>query len=226
MGSSGFGQYILYMILPMALGFWAQHAVKSTFRRYSEVEPSNGLTGAQVARRILDANGLSGVPIEAVPGEMTDHYDPSSRTVRLSQPVCNARSISAISVAAHEVGHAIQHAKAYAPMTVRSAMFPAVAFSSQVWMILLFAGFFLHATGLIWLAIALYSVAVLFHVVTLPVEFDASRRAKKQLQELGLVAQGESQAVASVLRSAAMTYVAGALASIAMLAYFLGMARD
>jgi hypothetical protein len=215
--------FLILFIVPMVLGFWAQHRVKTTFASNLQVPVANGMTGAQVARRILDANGLNDVPIEETPGSLSDHYDPRSKSVHLSPEVFRGVSIASTSVAAHEVGHAIQHAKSYAFFRFRSAMFPAVQFASNIWMIFLLGGIFLQIAGFIVLAVALYSIAVLFQIVTLPVEFDASSRAKGQLNELGLVIASEGAGVKSVLKAAAWTYVAGALAAVAMLLYYLSM---
>jgi Zn-dependent membrane protease YugP len=213
--------WILAFIVPMVIGFWAQHRVKSTFARNLEVPIANGMTGAEVARRVLDANGLHEVPVEEVQGSLSDHYDPRNRSVHLSTDVYRGRSVASTAVGAHEVGHAIQHAKSYGFFRFRSALFPAVSFTSNIWMLFLLGGIFLGVFQLIYVAIALYSVAVLFQLVTLPVEFDASRRAKQQLKDLGLVASTESGGVASVLTAAAWTYVAGALAAVAVLLYYL-----
>jgi uncharacterized protein len=215
--------FLLAFIVPMVVGLWAQHRVKSTFARNLEVPVANGMTGAQVARRILDANGLQEVPIEETPGSLSDHYDPRSRSVHLSPEVFRGVSVASTSVGAHEVGHAIQHAQAYTFFRFRSAMFPAVQFASNVWLLFIFGGLILGAFGLAYVGIALYAIAVLFQIVTLPVEFDASRRAKRQLTDLGLVAANEGAGVKSTLTAAAWTYVAGALASVAMLLYFLSM---
>jgi uncharacterized protein len=218
--------FLIAFIVPMAVGLWAQHRVKSTFARNLEVPASHGLTGAEVARRVLDANGLHDVPIEETPGQLSDHYDPRNRSVHLSPDVYRGRSISSSAVGAHEVGHAIQHAKSYGFFRVRSAMFPAVAFASQIWVLFLVGGIFLQLAGFILVAVALYSIAVLFQIVTLPVEFDASNRAKQQLRDLGLVGSNEATGVNSVLKAAAWTYVAGALAAIATLLYFLSMLQN
>jgi hypothetical protein len=215
--------FLLAFIVPMVVGLWAQHRVKSTFARNLEVPVANGMTGAQVARRILDANGLQEVPIEETPGSLSDHYDPRSRSVHLSPEVFRGVSVASTAVGAHEVGHAIQHAQAYTFFRFRSAMFPAVQFASNVWLLFIFGGLILGAFGLAYVGIALYAIAVLFQIVTLPVEFDASRRAKRQLTDLGLVAANEGAGVKSTLTAAAWTYVAGALASVAMLLYFLSM---
>jgi len=218
--------FLIAFIVPMVIGFWAQHRVKSTFARNLQVPVANGLTGAQVARRVLDANGLTEVPIEETPGSLSDHYDPRSKSVHLSPEVFQGVSIASTSVAAHEVGHAIQHAQAYAFFRFRSTMFPAVQFASNIWMLFLIGGIFFQITGFIVLAVALYSVAVLFTIVTLPVEFDASSRAKTQLKELGLVVATEGAGVSSVLKAAAWTYVAGALAAVAMLLYYLSLLNN
>ena len=215
--------FLIAFIVPMILGFWAQHRVKSTFARNLEVPVANGMSGAQVARRVLDANGLNEVPIEETPGSLSDHYDPRSKSVHLSPEVFRGVSIASTSVAAHEVGHAIQHAQAYAFFRVRSAMFPAVQFASNIWVLFLIGGIFFQITGFVVLAVALYAIAVLFQIVTLPVEFDASNRAKRQLNELGLVVASEGAGVKSVLRAAAWTYVAGALAAVAILLYYLSL---
>jgi uncharacterized protein len=220
MGS--FGLYIAFLIPPLVIGLAVQWWLKKTFAEQAEVEIMNGMTGAQVARAVLDANGLNEVPVNESPGgPLSDHYDPRKRGVYLSQPVFEGDSVSSSAVAAHEVGHAIQHAQGYAPMKFRSALFPAVAFSSSIWMWLLMIGLLLQLAGLMLIAIVLYALAVLFHFVTLPVEFDASRRAGIQLSELGLVTSGEGAGVKKVLNAAALTYVAGALAALTQLLYFV-----
>jgi hypothetical protein len=217
--------FLFAFIVPMIIGFWAQHRVKSTFARNLQVPVANGMTGAQVARQILDRNGLHDVPVEQAPGSLTDHYDPRSRSVHLSEPVYNGVSVASTAVGAHEVGHAIQHAQAYSFFRFRSALFPAVQFASNMWMLLLFGGIILGVLQLAYLGVALFAIAVLFQLVTLPVEFDASRRAKDQLSDLGLVASNEAAGVKSTLTAAAWTYVAAALASVAMLLYYLSMIR-
>jgi Zn-dependent membrane protease YugP len=215
--------FLLFFIAPLILGLWAQHRVKSTFSKNLEVPVANGMTGAQVARRILDANGLNEVPVEETPGTLSDHYDPRSRSVHLSPHVYQGVSVASTAVGAHEVGHAIQHAQAYSFFRFRSALFPAVQFASNIWFLFLLGGIFLNILGFIWIAVALYAVAVLFQIVTLPVEFDASRRAKQQLQDLGFVASAEAAGVNATLRAAAWTYVAAALAAVAVLLYYLSL---
>jgi uncharacterized protein len=195
--------------------------LRRTFSRYSEVPIAAGLPGAAVAREILVRNGLADVPVgRASGGPLSDHYDPRKRALYLSPPVYEPSTVSAAAVAAHETGHALQHSRGYVPLRIRSAMFPVVAFASSAWVWLLLLGAFLGALGLVALALVLYAVAVAFHIVTLPVEFNASRRAGAQLRELGLVAAGEAEGVQKVLNAAAMTYVAGALAALSQLLYY------
>ncbi len=217
---SNLGLYAICLGIPLLIGLWTQHKVKSTFQQWSQVPEDTGLTGADVARRVLDANGLQSVPVNAVAGALTDHYDPRTRSVNLSEPVYGAATISSTAVAAHECGHAIQHAKAYVPMTVRSALWPATAFASSTWTILLLIGVVLGAFNLVIVAVVLYAAVVLFQFVTLPVEFDASRRAAVQLKQLGIANPDEAVGVRKVLTSAALTYVAGALAALSQLIYF------
>ena len=219
MGS--WGLYLVFLIPPLIIGFAVQGWLRKTVARNMQVAVASGQSGADVARQILDRNGLHGVPVEPSPGgPLSDHYDPRKRSVHLSEPVYAGRSVASTAIAAHEVGHAIQHERAYAPFRVRSALWPAVAFASSAWIFLLMIGLFAQIMGLVGLAIILYSVVVLFQLVTLPVEFDASRRALVQVRELGLVGQGESAGARKVLTAAAMTYVAGALAALSQLAYY------
>ena len=219
MGSLGL--YFVFLIPPLVLGFIIQRRLKTAVASQMQVQVANGMTGEQVARMILDHNGLSGVPVNIAPGgPLSDHYDPRGRTVNLSPDVHNGNAVASVAIAAHEVGHAIQHEKAYTPFKLRSAMFPAVAFASNAWLFLLMIGIFAQITGLAKLAVVLFAVVVLFQIVTLPVEFDASRRAKQQLHSLGLVSAGEEAGVSRVLSAAAMTYVAAALAALSQLAYY------
>jgi Zn-dependent membrane protease YugP len=219
---SDFGLYLLFLIPPLVLGLVVQAWLKRTFARYSEQPLSSGLAGAQVARTILDRNGLDAVPVELAPGgPLSDHYDPRKRALFLSQPVYRPASVAAAAVAAHETGHALQHATGYTALRLRSAMFPVVAIASNAWIWLLLAGAVLGALNLVALALLLYAVAVAFHLVTLPVEFNASRRAAAQLSALGLVTTAEQDGVRKVLTAAAMTYVAGALAALTQLLYYL-----
>jgi Zn-dependent membrane protease YugP len=213
--------YLAFMIPPLLIGLAVQWWLKRTFATYSNVQIGSGLPGAQVARQILDRNGLSEIPVEISPGgPLSDHYDPRKKALFLSEPVYSPPSVAAAAVAAHETGHALQDAAGYAPLKIRSAMYPAVAFASTAWIWLLIIGAVLNALNLVALALILYGVAVLFHIVTLPVEFNASRRASAQLVELGIVGAGEQAGVNKVLRAAALTYVAGALAALSLLLYY------
>jgi uncharacterized protein len=218
----GFGLYIAFLIPPLVFGLAVQWWLKRTFAKYSEVPVSAGLSGAQVARAILDRNGLSDIPVEISPGgALSDHYDPRKKALFLSEPVYGPATVSAAAVAAHETGHALQDSRGYVPLKLRSAMFPVVAFASSTWIWLLVIGALLNQLNLIGLALIVYAVAVAFHIVTLPVEFNASSRAAGQLRELGLVGPGGEQVgVKRVLSAAALTYVAGALAALTQLLYY------
>ncbi len=215
------GLYIWFFIVPFAIGLAVQAWLKRTVQTHAQIAVQSGLSGAQVARTILDANGLQEVPVNQAPGgALSDHYDPRGRTVNLSEVVYGPNSVAATAIGAHEVGHAIQHQQSYGFFRLRSAMWPVVAIASRSWIFILLAGAVLGALGLVQVALVVFAVVVLFQLVTLPVEFDASRRAAQQLKALGLVTAGESQGVRKVLTAAAMTYVAGALAAIAQLAYY------
>jgi Zn-dependent membrane protease YugP len=215
------GLYFLFLVPPLIFGLAVQGWLRKTVGQNAQHEVASGLTGAQVARQILDRNGLDEVEVHrAAGGALSDHYDPRKRAVFLSETVHDTDTVTASAIAAHEVGHAIQHARAYVPLQIRSTMFPVVAFASSFWTILLLGGLVLGALGLVQLAILLYAVAVLFHFVTLPVEFNASRRAGAQLAGLGLVTTAETEGVKKVLTAAALTYVAGALAALTQLLYF------
>ncbi len=219
-----FSQLLIFLGIPLVLGLIVQSRLKSTFAKNSRVPVASGKTGAEVAREILDRNGLQGVPVHpSKAGPLSDHYDPRKRGVFLSEPVYAGRSIAATAVAAHEVGHAIQHATAYVPMSIRSAIWPVAAFGSQAWFFILMAGVLFGAFGLVQLALVVFSAVIVFQLVTLPVEFNASRRAMAQIRETGLVNDAEAVGARQTLTAAAMTYVAGALASIAQLLYFLAI---
>jgi len=221
---SSFSLYIFCFIVPLIIGLAVQAWLRKTFAVNSQKPVASGKSGADVAREILDRNGLQNVPVQpSKAGPLSDHYDPRGRGVFLSEPVFAGRSVAATAVAAHEVGHAIQHAKAYVPMTLRAAVWPLAAFGSQAWFFLLIAGVIFQFTGLIAVALIVFGFAVMFQFVTLPVEFNASRRAAVQLKELGLVNDAEAAGVRQTLTAAAMTYVAGALASVAQLLYFLAI---
>ena len=205
------------------LGIWNLQILKSKYyKEQAEKNQVRSITLTAPRGKILDRNGLQGVPVEPSPGgPLSDHYDPRKKSVHLSEPVYAGNSVASAAIAAHEVGHAIQHQKAYTPFRLRSAMWPAVSLASNAWLILLMIGLFAQIAGLMTFAVVLYAVVVLFQLVTLPVEFDASRRAMSQLKELGLVTTGESQGARKVLTAAAMTYVAAALAALSQLAYWL-----
>lgn len=205
--------YIL-IIIAFIFSLWAQFRVKGTFNKWSEVPNTSGMTGYDAARHMLDANGLQDVPIEPVPGALSDHYDPINRVVRLSEPVYYERSISAVSVACHEVGHAIQHKESYPMLVARHKMFPVVNFASGVAPFLLIAGFLFQAMNLIGIGIIFFSAAVAFQLVTLPVEFNASSRARDLMVAEGYISNDEERGVAKVLNAAALTYVAAALISV------------
>ena len=220
--------YFLFMIPGVAFMLWAQSKVKGNYKKYSQVRNSFGITGAEAARRVLQSVGLGDVEIKPIPGELSDHYDPKTRTLGLSQGVYGAQSIAAIAIAAHEAGHAIQHASAYGPLKARSAIVPAVKYGSNFGFIVLFLGIIAQAPGLAWAGVALFALSTLFALVTLPVEFDASSRAKAALVQVGLVDGGvaggaESKGVEKVLDAAAWTYVAGFAASVLTLAYYVMM---
>ncbi|MEK8126335.1 zinc metallopeptidase [Paenibacillus filicis] len=203
------------IIIAFALSLWAQFRVKGTFNKWSEVPIHSGMTGYEAARRMLDANGLHDVPVEPVPGALTDHYDPMARAVRLSEPVYYENSISAVSVACHEVGHAIQHKVHYPMLVMRHRMFPVVNFTSGVAPLLILAGlFFQQFNFLLGLGIIFFSAAVAFQLVTLPVEFNASNRARDLMVAEGFITNDEERGVAKVLNAAALTYVAAALISL------------
>ena len=217
----GLGFYLVFLIPPLIVGLVIQSRLKKTVGEQMQVAVANGMSGEEVALMILQHNGLAGIPVNPSPGgPLSDHYDPRNRTVNLSEEVYSGRSVASVAIAAHEVGHAIQHAKAYGPFRLRSAMWPAVAFASNAWLILLLIGAFSQLFGLVTFAVILYAVVVLFQIVTLPVEFDASRRAMAQLNDMGLVSRGEAQGARKVLTAAAMTYVAAALAALSQLAYY------
>lgn len=216
----------MIILLPaLIISFWAQMKVKSSYARYSEVHSKNGYTGASVARMILDAYGLFDIPIQCIGGQLTDHYDPGKRVVNLSQGVYNSTSIAAIGVAAHEIGHAIQHQEGYVPIKVRMALVPVANIGSQASWILFFMGIVLSIEPLINFGIILFSAAVLFQLVTLPVEFNASNRAMKVLNSKGILYQDELKGARSVLTAAGLTYVAAAITAISQLLRLLAI-RD
>lgn len=213
--------YLLLLAPGLILSMWASFRVKSTFAKYSHVPSSRGFSGAEAARELIRRRGIAGVSVEETPGFLSDHYDPTARVLRLSPDVYHGRSLAALGVAAHEAGHAIQHANDYGPLKFRSVVVKPAMIGSNLGNILLVLGVAMHASGLAMLGVILFSFFVVFTLVTLPVEFDASRRAVVALQELGMVTPAEAGGAGAVLRAAAMTYVAAAITAILQLLYFL-----
>lgn len=224
--------YFIFALPALLLGLWAQYRVKSAFNHYSKVRTGRNITGAQAARALLDAHGLQHVAVERVDGMLTDHYDPRSKTLRLSTNVYGTPSVAAVGVAAHETGHALQDQDNYAPLKLRGAMVPAVRFGSGLGPILFIIGFLMQGTlgsTLAWIGIAFFGAAAVFALVTLPVEFNASRRAKEVLVTNGLLTGEEVGGVDRVLDAAALTYVAAAVQAIGTLLYYvtlMGRSRD
>lgn len=215
----GYGYYSLYWILLPAilLSAYASFKVNANFRKYSQVYSRRGVSGMEVARRILDSRGLYDVRVEPIRGNLTDHYDPRSRTVRLSESVYSKTSISAVSVAAHECGHAVQHQTNYFPLTFRNTIVPVVQFASSASWILLVLGLIIGYTELVYVGVYMFAATVVFQLVTLPVEFNASRRALKIVQEMNIVDPDEVVGAKRVLSAAALTYVAAALTAVLQL---------
>jgi Zn-dependent membrane protease YugP len=219
--------WLVFAAPGMLLAAYAQWRVTSTFRRYADVPTARGMSGAEVAAAILRVSGIRDVRIEPVPGMLSDHYDPTSKTLRLSPDVYGGRSVSAAGVAAHEVGHALQHAENYAFLSMRSALVPVLSITSRIAMPALMFGFLLAAGGsalgttVLYVGIASFAVMVLFQLVTLPVEFDASARALRAIEKGGIVTPQELSGARSVLSAAALTYVAAAVSSALQLLYFL-----
>lgn len=221
--------FLCFMIPAMILGIIAQSAVKSKFTKFSQVRTMRGLTGAKAAREILDSNGLYDVGVEETQGFLSDHYDPRQRVLRLSPQVARQPSISAVGVAAHEAGHALQHQQGYKPLQIRSAMVPAVQFGSNLAPMLIFGGIMLEIIfrwstlgyAIAWIGVIGYGLAALFSLVTLPVELDASKRAKQLLYQYNIVDKRELAGVTTVLNAAAWTYVVAAIAALLQLAYWI-----
>lgn len=215
--------FYLMLILPaLIISIYAQVKVSSTFKKYSQVRASRGISGSEVAATLLRRNGMSGkVRVEATSGSLTDHYDPMARSVRLSETVYGSNSIAAVSVAAHECGHAIQHNQEYGPLELRHRIVPVANFASSASFPILLIGLIFLNSNFIMAGIILFSAVVLFHLVTLPVELNASRRAVVQLSDSGLISSQEVPMVRKVLGAAALTYLAAALAAIANLLYYL-----
>jgi Zn-dependent membrane protease YugP len=213
--------YLLFIAPALLLSFWASAMTRRNFKKYSRVPAASGLTGAQAAQRLLDGAGIGDVSVNATRGMLTDHYNPVNKSLNLSEGVYGSRSIAAIGVACHEAGHAIQHARAYTPMWLRSALVPTAKLGSSLGYIVMLFGLMLSSTNMVLVGAVLFSAVLLFQIVTLPVEFDASARAKALVVEEGIVTMQERQGVSKVLNAAAMTYVAAAVSTLMTLLYFL-----
>ena len=223
----GFDWTYLVIVLPcLLLSMWASSSVNSTFKKYSKVNSIRRLTGAEAAQRVLSANGVRGVRIERVSGNLTDHYDPKTNVIRLSDSVYGATSVAAIGVAAHEAGHAVQYAQNYGPIKLRAAIIPITNLGSKLAMPLILAGilfsfFGSFSTTLVYLGIAAFSLSIVFQLVTLPVEFNASRRAMEAIETAGLLTHEEQQGARKTLKAAAMTYVAATAVAVAQVVRLL-----
>lgn len=215
-----------WLLIPgLLLGLYAQYKLSQVYKKYIQAPVSTGLTGAQAAREILDRSGLREVPIREVSGHLSDHYDPMKRALCLSSENYHGRSLAALGVAAHEAGHALQHKAAYAPLKIRMALVPITGFASQAVFWVLILGILMNLTPFVWAGVGLFAVITLFQLVTLPVEFDASKRAKQQLVKFGLIQQQEITGVTKVLNAAALTYVAAMVQSLFTLLQFILIAR-
>jgi len=225
----GFGlgsNWLLYIGVPLIIGIWAQIRVTSAFSRWSKVRASGNITGAECAREILQAAQIHDVDVVETNDFLGDHYDPAKKQLHLSTNVYNTPSVASLGIAAHETGHAIQHAKAYAPLKARMAIVPVTMIASQMLPFIIIGGLFFRITGLITLGIWCYLILLVFQLITLPVEFDASRRAKIILREMGIIQPGEETAgVNSVLNAAALTYIAAFIAALGNLLWLMSM-RD
>jgi uncharacterized protein len=229
----GYGLYLLFSLPALLLGLWAQLKVQGAFNKYSKVRSYVGLSGADIARRMLDANGLNNVRIEQTNGVLSDHYDPMSKVLRLSRDTYSGISISAAGVAAHEAGHALQDQQGYAPLHIRSFIVPAVQIGSWLGPIIFMLGMFLSSTlgtQIAWFGLLVFSATAIFALVTLPVEFDATRRAKAWLSSSGVLYQQEMEGINKVLDAAALTYIAAAIQAISTVLYYAfllsGRSRD
>lgn len=217
--------YFVFMLPALLLALFATALTRHTFSRYARMPSRSGLSGAAAASRLLNASGVTGVSIEASRGFLSDHYDPVRRVLRLSPDVYGSRSLSAIGVACHEAGHAIQHSRGFAPLALRTALVPLAQFGSSISYWLILGGLLLQLPGLMNIGILLFSAAVVFALITLPVEWDASARAKRLMVSCGIVAPSEAAGAARVLNAAFLTYVAGAVTALLQLLYFLMLGR-
>ena len=209
--------YLILLIPVMILSAWAQMQVSGNFSKYSRTRCSRGITGREAAEAVLRAHGVRGVGIRPCAGSLTDHYNPQDNCIYLSEPVYNAATVSAVGVACHEAGHAVQYAENYAPVRIRSAIIPATQFGSQASFIFLLLGILLYLQPFLFIGIILFSFTTFFQLVTLPVEFDASNRAVQTIESSGLLNESESEGAKKVLRAAALTYVAALLMSMLQL---------
>lgn len=219
----GYGLYILFGLPALLLGLWAQFKVKSAFKRFSRIRTNIGLSGSQIARRMLDNNNLNNVEIEVTRGLLSDHYDPSKKTLRLSPDVYNSNSIAAAGIAAHEAGHAIQDSENYAFLQMRTLLIPTVKIGSWVGPIIFMIGLMLatsFGTQIAWAGLIIFAATAVFTLITLPVEFDATRKAKAWLSSSGMIHHEEMAGINSVLNAAALTYVAAAAQAISTILYY------
>jgi len=213
--------YFLFIAPGLALSLWASFRVKSAFNKYSQVRSARGMTGAEAAQELLDRAGIHDVKVVPTRGMLSDHYNPLNKTLALSEPVYNSNSIAAIGVATHEAGHAIQHARNYAPLWIRSMLVPTANIGSSVGYLVMLGGLIFASANMVLVGAVLFSAVLLFQIITLPVEFDASRRAKVLVVEHGIISAQERAGVDRVLNAAAMTYVAAAVSTLLTLLYFL-----
>ena len=222
--------YLVFLLPALALSLYAQHKVKSTYSKFSQVRNMYGMTGGQVAHNLLRACNLDNVTVEGTPGELTDHYDPRGKVLRLSQGVYHSPTVAALGIVAHEVGHAVQDQQGYLPMRLRASVVPAANLGSQLGPWLFFIGLIMNFAPMAWLGILFFAAAAVFTLVTLPVELDASNRARRMLQTTGLASVTEYDAASSVLSAAALTYVASLVMAMMQLLYFVmrasGMGRS
>jgi len=217
--------YFVVIAIVIVLGLGSQALIKRQYKKWGKVPLASQLSGAQAARVMLDSYGLHNITIQKVDGELSDHFDPRTGVISLSSSVYEGRTVAATAIACHECGHAVQYAQNYAPGKIRSAIVPAVNLASNVWIIVLFIGIFMSSIGMIYLAIILYAAVILFQLVTLPVEFNATKRALAFVNSSGYLMPQEQSGARSVLNAAAFTYVAAALGSLIFLVYMLGFAR-
>lgn len=218
---------MIIMLVTGALSFWAQARVKSAYYRNAQIATRSGMTGADIARHMMRQENINDVELECIPGELTDHFDPKAKVVRLSEAVYNGRSIASLGIAAHEVGHVIQDARGYAPMHVRSVIYPTASIGSKLSIPLIFVGLvFLHMPALVWAGVFLFAASTFFTVVTLPVEFNASSRALHALEFGNILEPDEMAGARQVLNAAALTYVAAAVTSILWLLHYLSLANS